>query len=130
MKLFAKYSLMERLIIIFDLLNQKVLGKIKLLGFEGFVWISALTYLAFFFDPVESHFTICPLSNFGFEDCPGCGLGRSISLLFSGKFIESFQTHILGIPAVVILLLRIFTIFKTNYLMYKNFNTKERTQNA
>lgn len=130
MRSFAKYSLLKRLPGFFLQVVSKINFNIKMLGFEGIVWTTALIYLAFIFNPAESHFTICPLSNFGFEDCPGCGLGRSISLLFSGKFVESFQTHILGIPAVIILVSRIISILKTNYSIHKKLNMKERNQYA
>ncbi|MCA1745114.1 MAG: DUF2752 domain-containing protein [Bacteroidales bacterium] len=48
--------------------------------------------------------------NLGF--CPGCGLGTSISWLFRGQLSQSFASHPLGIPAVGILVHRIWTIFK------------------
>lgn len=114
MKSFAKYSL-------FQLSQDKIKSAVRksgeavgLFGFEGLVWIAALVYLGFFFNPGEAHFTICPLSNFGFADCPGCGLGRSVSLLMHGHVAGSFEAHMLGIPAVLILLFRIVSIVRTN----------------
>lgn len=101
-------------------LLYKIFNSIKLIGFEGFIWIVALLYFAFFVNPNSTHFTICPLSNLGFEHCPGCGLGNSIALIFRGKFSQSFDTHILGIPALLIILHRIYSII--------NFNLK-RVQN-
>lgn len=130
MRSFAKYSLSKKLKSSFLRFVSVISFNLKMLGFEGFVWISALAYLGFFYNPVEAHFTICPLSNFGFDDCPGCGLGRSISLLFSGHFKESFNTHILGIPAVLILIYRIIKIVKTNYSINKQLNMKERYNHA
>jgi hypothetical protein len=93
---------------------SKIINSIKLVGLEGFIWIVAIVYLAFFNNPFQSHFTICPLSNAGFEHCPGCGLGNSISFLFNGNFSESFKTHLLAIPAIVIIVYRIYTIIKFN----------------
>ncbi|MCU0344012.1 MAG: DUF2752 domain-containing protein [Ignavibacterium sp.] len=87
---------------------------VRLIGFEGFIWIAALFYLAFFVNPFETHFTICPLANAGFEHCPGCGLGNSISLFFHGYFVESWNTHVLGIPAILIIIHRIYSIIKFN----------------
>ncbi|MBS4035972.1 MAG: DUF2752 domain-containing protein [Ignavibacterium sp.] len=130
MKTAAKYSPLKKIEALIYRIKRKIYFNLKMIGFEGFVWSAALVYLAFFFNPAESHFTICPLSNFGVDDCPGCGLGRSISLLFSGKITESFQTHILGIPAVLILILRIFSIMRTNYSIHKKLNSKERNQYA
>lgn len=103
-----------------NILSAKIFGYIRLIGLEGFIWISTLFYFAFFVNPFETHFTICPLSNAGFEHCPGCGLGNSISLFFHGYFIESFKTHILGIPALLIILNRVFAII--------NFNLKKNKQ--
>jgi hypothetical protein len=95
-------------------LFSKIFSFVKAIGFEGFIWITALLYLAFFVNPFEIHFTICPLSNLGFEHCPGCGLGNSIALIFRGDIIQSFDAHILGIPALLIILHRIFSIIKFN----------------
>jgi hypothetical protein len=92
----------------------KIWSKLSLFGMEGFIWITALLYFTFFVNPSETHFTICPLSNAGFEHCPGCGLGNSISLLLHGKFSESFNSHILGIPAILIIIHRIYSIIKFN----------------
>jgi len=95
-------------------LSSKILGYIRSIGIEGFIWVAALFYFAFLVNPLETHFTICPLSNAGFEHCPGCGLGNSISFIFNGNFSESFNTHILGIPALLIIFHRIYSIIKFN----------------
>lgn len=87
---------------------------LRLISFEGFIWITALIYLAVFVNPYESHFTICPLNNLGFEHCPGCGLGNSIALIFRGSIIESFSAHVFGIPALLIILHRIYSIIRFN----------------
>jgi len=97
-----------------NILYSKISGYIRLIGLEGFIWIVALFYFAFFVNPFETHFTICPLANAGFQHCPGCGLGNSITLFFHGYFIESFNTHILGIPALLIIIHRIYSIIKFN----------------
>lgn len=93
---------------------NKLFKSIRLIGLEGLIWISALIYLALFNDPFHQHFTICPLANAGIEYCPGCGLGNSISLLFNGHFSESFETHFLAIPAIIIIVYRIYSIIKFN----------------
>lgn len=95
-------------------LPSRIFGYVRLIGLEGFIWIAALFYFAFFVNPFETHFTICPLANAGFEHCPGCGLGNSISLLFHGNFSDSFNAHILGIPALLIIIHRIYSILKFN----------------
>jgi hypothetical protein len=91
----------------------------KIIGFEAFVWISALVYLAVFSPVGQTHFTICPLSNLGFDFCPGCGLGHSITQIFHGNFIESFHTHPLGLFALIIIAYRVYTLLKTNINHYK-----------
>jgi hypothetical protein len=79
---------------------------------EALAWIVGLLALLFLDPSTESHFTICPLANLGFEFCPGCGLGRSIALLYRGEFLQSFQSHPLGLFAVIILSYRIFQLIK------------------
>ncbi|MNK38463.1 hypothetical protein D3C87_570540 [compost metagenome] len=87
-------------------------------------WVLALTLLATA-DPHEHHFTLCPIANLGFEWCPGCGLGRSITAIFNADFNASFRHHWFGVPALLIILYRIYQlgkqlIFKqNNYLKYK-----------
>jgi hypothetical protein len=87
-------------------------------GLEVFIWIASMVYLAFIFNPSETHFTICPIANLGFEFCPGCGLGRSISFLFKGDIASSFNSHPLGIFALIIILNRIITLIKNNRRRY------------
>lgn len=130
MKSLAKYSPIEKIEAFIYRIKRKIYFNLKMIGFEGFIWSAALVYLALLFNPAESHFTICPLSNFGVDACPGCGLGRSISLFFSGKLTQSFQTHILGIPAVLILIYRIISIVRTNCSIHKKLNSKERNEYA
>jgi hypothetical protein len=91
---------------------------IRRLPFEAIVWLMGLTYLAFRNPDSAPHFSLCPLRNAGWDFCPGCGLGESITLLFHGEFALSLATHPLGILAVSILSYRIITLFnqfKKNY---------------
>jgi len=77
---------------------------------ELIIWTTALLYLVLI-DPFASdHLDLCVFHNVGIEFCPGCGLGRSISMLFKGEFIESFKTHPLGLIAVFVLSYRILTL--------------------
>ncbi|MEJ6981139.1 DUF2752 domain-containing protein [Pedobacter sp. P351] len=64
------------------------------------------------------HFSLCPLSNLGFPWCPGCGLGRSITSVFHGDLKSSFEYHWFGIPALLILLHRIFVLSKKYFLSF------------
>ena len=84
-------------------------------AFEAAIWISGLFFLAFINNPADVHFTICPLANLGLEICPGCGLGNSISYLFQGDLIGSFNSHPLGLIALLILLTRIIHLIKFNW---------------
>lgn len=85
---------------------------------EAVVWLVGLTILALLDPHGHDHFTICPLAHLGFEFCPGCGLGRSISLLFHGMPIASFKAHPLGFFAVAVLVHRIYSLTKTTFHYY------------
>lgn len=90
---------------------------------EAFIWIAALFMLAFS-DPATPHFSICPLKNIGWDFCPGCGLGHSISWLFRLDVARSFECHPLGMVAVVVLGYRIYRVFdNTNSKMKIIFKT-------
>ncbi|PKO98385.1 MAG: hypothetical protein CVU14_08315 [Bacteroidetes bacterium HGW-Bacteroidetes-9] len=84
---------------------------------EAFVWIAALLLLGFM-SPTDAHASLCPIHASGLGFCPGCGLGHSISWLFRGEFVHSFNAHPLGIAAVVILVWRIIAIFKKPVFYY------------
>lgn len=91
---------------------MKMLGRIPL---ELIFWIVALTVLACakIHEPAHpDHFTLCPLANVGFDWCPGCGIGRSITHVFHGNFAESFEMHWFGIPALLIIVHRIVVLIK------------------
>jgi hypothetical protein len=91
--------------------------KVLKFPWEALIWLLGLITLALI-SPDKGHFTICPLSNLGFDFCPGCGLGSSISLLFRGKPAESFAAHPLGIFAIIILTYRIFQLTKDYLKLY------------
>jgi hypothetical protein len=99
-------------------LLKKLQKSWSLIGFEAVVWIIGLVFLILIHTPGETHFTICPLANLGFEFCPGCGLGNSISYIFRGDFIESFHAHPLGIFALIIISSRIISIINNNRRRY------------
>ena len=88
----------------------------KQVPFEALFWVGALLLLAYA-DAAAPHFTLCPLQNAGVTFCPGCGLGRSISLLFHGDIDASFEMHPLGIFAVFVLSFRIVDLTK-QYLQH------------
>jgi hypothetical protein len=91
-------------------------------------WIIALVLLASASlpdDTAHEHFSLCPLANLGFNWCPGCGLGRSLSHLLHGNFQESIRMHWFGIPALLILLYRIFILCKQEVIK-RNLKGKEK----
>lgn len=83
---------------------------VKQIPLELIFWITALLLLGLS-NPGSHHYSFCILSNLGFEKwCPGCGLGRSISHLLQGEFVASFKQHWFGLPALLILVHRIYTL--------------------
>lgn len=91
---------------------------LKALPLEALTWFAGLLLLALLPVPAADHFTLCPLYHLGFSWCPGCGLGRSVSLLFHGEAIRSFEAHPLGIFAVIVLSFRIFQLTKYYLIRY------------
>jgi hypothetical protein len=78
--------------------------------FEIFIWSFSLIFLAIINPDLSGVFSICPLHFLGFEYCPGCGLGRSVSYFLHLNVAASVQTHILGIPATIIIIHRIINL--------------------
>jgi hypothetical protein len=100
----------------------------RLVSLELLLWITALVLLAM--SSVQEakaadHFSLCPLANLGFNWCPGCGLGRSLSHLLHGELRQSIQMHWFGIPALLVLLYRIFILSKQE-LIKRNLIGKEK----
>jgi hypothetical protein len=96
------------------------LSVIKNIPTEAWIWLIGLAMLAII-SPGHSHYSVCILHNLDFPYCPGCGLGRSISLLFRGEISHSFETHPLGIFAVLVLSHRIY--FLINNQLKENGTT-------
>jgi hypothetical protein len=86
--------------------------------FELCAWSICLLLLALS-DPASDHFTLCVFNLAGIDFCPGCGIGHSIAWLFRFEFERSVECHILGMPALLILLFRILHLLtsaiKTRY---------------
>lgn len=79
-------------------------------------WLLALAYLAWT-DPAQPHVSLCLFDRLGFTFCPGCGLGRSIAYLLDGNLAAAWDTHILGVFALPVIIFRIIqlTINNQNY---------------
>lgn len=90
---------------------------------ELIFWVLALVLLRNL-DFSAAHLSLCPLAQLGLDWCPGCGIGRSIALLLNGNVAQSFKMHWFGIPALVILLLRIVHLAQNslnrNRIYYSN----------
>ncbi|MGB8193485.1 MAG: DUF2752 domain-containing protein [Chitinophagaceae bacterium] len=91
---------------------------------EAFAWIGALILPAFVDPFAETHFSWCFFKNIGISWCPGCGLGKSLALLYRGNFSQSFFAHPLGIFAFLVLLNRIIILLKKN-LTHSKANNHE-----
>ena len=94
---------------------------------ELFIWIAAILWLAFL-NPDSNPVSLCPFKFLGFHYCPGCGLGRSIALLFRGRFAESFNMHPLGSFALATIAFRIFQLGKAAF--YRKENDLKETEEA
>jgi hypothetical protein len=97
-------------------------GRIPL---ELIFWTTALAALATAtpYDHLHHHdFTLCPLSNLGLKWCPGCGMGRAITNILHGNLQESLKLHWFGIPALLIICVRIVALVKlqSKYLFKTN----------
>jgi hypothetical protein len=96
---------------------------------ELIFWITALVVLAgakFPEQQTAAHFTFCPLANLGFDWCPGCGIGRSITALFQGNLGLSFQLHWFGLPALMILLYRISILIRLQFSRSRKNNLERK----
>ena len=89
---------------------------------EAYVWIISLVLLYNIDQQLVAFQSICPFHLLGIHWCPGCGLGRSISLFMHGDIQSSFEMHWLGIPTFFCLLYRIISIFYYIIINYKYLN--------
>ena len=78
--------------------------------FEPVIWILALLFL-FFLDTSKEATSLCVFKLVGFNSCWGCGIGHAIHHALHFNFQQSFQEHILGIPATIAILYNIFNSF-------------------
>lgn len=90
--------------------------------FLHFEWIALASglFLAAMIIPGSNEPTFCLFNRSGVDFCPGCGLGRSISLAFRGNLKASLQMHPAGILAIFILLYRIVSIHIRNHNLKKD----------
>ena len=98
---------------------NKIIKILKKLDFEAIFWLTAFAYLAFINPYTPKHLEFCLFSLVGIENCPGCGLGKSISMIFHGDFAGSFNAHPLGIPAIILIVKRIYKLIKNKIHLTK-----------
>ena len=96
---------------------EKLLKYFKKYDWEALFWLIAMLYLTFINPYTPKHLDFCLFSLVGIENCPGCGLGKSISMIFHGDLSASFNAHPLGIPAIILIVKRIYNLVrnKINY---------------
>ncbi len=84
---------------------------------EVILWNGALLVISFM--NVDSATSFCILKNMGIVWCPGCGIGHAIHYALHFEFTKSIQTHVLGIPAALVLLYQsgksIYNFHKSNH---------------
>jgi len=69
-------------------------------------WVAALAAL-FFMPATGEGVSLCPSALLGFGRCPGCGLGHAIHDVLHLQLTNSFRHHLMGIPAVIIIFIRV-----------------------
>ncbi|MBI2794689.1 MAG: DUF2752 domain-containing protein [Ignavibacteria bacterium] len=79
---------------------------------EALIWIGALVGLALFGTNLHGHLSFCIPTLLGLNGCIGCGLGHSIALTLHGDWEGAFRAHLMGIPAVGILLFRSISMIR------------------
>ena len=77
--------------------------------------------LALFFLAVKDYMLPCLNKRlFGF-DCPGCGIQRSVLLLFKGEFLAAFQMYPAIYPMIMLIL---FLLFDAIFVIKKALQLK------
>lgn len=98
-------------------MRSNIVYKVKL-HFELLCWIGFLCVL--FFLPVNhSEQSLCLSRLLGFGQCPGCGLGHSMYYALHGRITDSFQSHCMGIPGLLIIFNRIYQLLQKQNLPYE-----------
>lgn len=83
-----------------------------MLPLELIFWLGSLIGILLIDPYGADHFSLCPLDNFGLDWCPGCGLGRSMSLLIKGDLKASWSMHPLAMFAFAVIIYRIIQLIR------------------
>lgn len=78
--------------------------------FEQICWATALLLL-FFLNPSVEGPSLCFFKLVGLGGCPGCGIGHSIHHVLHFEFTQAMDEHILGLPATLFILYKVFKPF-------------------
>jgi hypothetical protein len=78
---------------------MNIKAKISTFG-ASLMWSVALMLL-FSMDTTVNEPTLCIPRIFGFQYCPGCGIGHAIHHVLHFRFAQSLHEHWLGIPATI-----------------------------
>lgn len=78
-------------------------------GIELLFWMASIVLL-FFLNPGDVQTSLCLFRLVGFDHCPGCGLGHSMHNALHARFTQSFNEHVMGLPALLIILHRIIQL--------------------
>jgi hypothetical protein len=87
-----------------------LIKKFLVKNFELIFWVAAIIALAVTDPAVKSQYSLCPFKLMGITWCPGCGIGHAIAWLLHGNITNSFKAHWLGVPALIIISYRIYSL--------------------
>lgn len=91
---------------------KKMISILRKFPLELVFWLSCIVAIFLLELKEETHVSLCPLDQLGFDWCPGCGLGRSMNLLVQGEIQASWSMHPLAMFAFVVIFSRIWTLIK------------------
>ncbi len=105
--------------LLFSIATVRILRKYS----QQILWALALLFL-FFMNTENESTSLCMFGFMGFKSCPGCGIGHAIHHTLHLNFIQSFNSHILGIPATIGILYLIIKPFYDSKIISKWTNNK------
>lgn len=88
-------------------------------NFELLFWIAAILALAATNPALHGHFSLCIFKLAGISWCPGCGIGHAISWLLHGHVTNSLKAHWLGIPALAVIIHRIYCLIRRQMITFR-----------
>lgn len=94
---------------------------------EWFFWSLAIGVLAATDPTTPPLIDLCVWKYFGYESCPGCGLGHALAYLLNGDFLSAIDAHPLSPFAAGVILLRIRTLWPRTENAHPKEPNAERT---